>query len=601
MLPGHKLHRAKGSCCWLLLEEGGLCPTCFSTYAECLGADTCSRSQVLVQVAVLVTARQLCVYDIVLAVRSLVARGSDEGFVRLAEAKCGDPSLFSFFDLVSSDKMFGVVPRFMITAAPWVDWTLGDAPSMSRARTAVGLVMSITQSLGAYTAADMASFFAPLEELAPIVSPLKAKRNADAAAALIALALPPPVVMAGAHLKAQEPDPVLEAEAAAPAPPRPLPRATAAACQEPELCWVHSLLLEVDIDRVLEGCTGGHVPYGFPIRCCGSQCEAPMFREFVSMARLVSKMAPPPATRLTAEAVAARHPASVRGQPPASLPASPFAASAATVAPFVVNTAPVTRAVADSVPVAPPTAYATHPAAQPTAVAWGAVPGLVNVPQSVLYVPPVVSFHSVSPLAAGTSLVYVAAGSVAGGQVKNLKCAKVVRSADNKEKNVKWSVMQDTVKLSSITSGMVDNVTPALFESLAAFEARVSLSAGMPFAVPKARPLIEKFRRLVRERGPTGVDPLVVSTFDTAYNKCLNDTLRYFCRPDPMFDMTLEEYLSMIVQSPIVAPVVGGLCQNFNSASGCSNVACSRSHTCSVRLPNGSICGGDHSKTRHPA
>jgi hypothetical protein len=91
------------------------------------------------------------------------------------------------------------------------------------------------------------------------------------------------------------------------------------------------------------------------------------------------------------------------------------------------------------------------------------------------------SFQSLSPLAAGTSLSYVAAGFVAGGEVKFLNCERAVMAEGTKGEKVKWAVPAAQVKVSSIESKHVKHIVATLRDTLRAFERRMGYSTGTVF------------------------------------------------------------------------------------------------------------------------
>jgi hypothetical protein len=184
---------------------------------------------------------------------------------------------------------------------------------MTRVPSVSGLMMSITKGHGVVMVPDLMSFFASLDDIAPIVSPLKIrekvnasaaaaqKRNAETTAALTVLSSGPPVgassqPASGVRFEA-EARPSQDSGSGAGHVPR---MAVKPSSLPLEKCAVHIMLESLDLGEILEAVDGGQPPYGFPQACSGKACEASRFTSLVAVMKLaaraqVAQPAPSPA------------------------------------------------------------------------------------------------------------------------------------------------------------------------------------------------------------------------------------------------------------------------------------------------------------------
>ena len=563
---------------------GNVCPSCAAKLEACFAGE-CAREQLQVQVAVLSTALQRKDYDLDQVVERLIGM-ADDAFIAQAMSCLAKPALYNYARLGSDDGLFGVTPTFQAGGKPWSDWSVSFEPRTVKAAT--GLTMVITNGFGMLPANELCSFFMDRAEIAAVTSPLKQHAMAAAAAAASTLAL----------------EQAARAEALARAPAPAVPVVPPLAAPPVGKCHTHTMLERVgDLSPVLRACEGGTFPFGFPMFCNGVQCEAGRFPVVVALlelavaARAGAKLSAAPVAPIvvipTAVAPAATHVSMYSSQPP------PVAVSPTVVAPAAV---PVSMYSSQPVGVHPPNSIFYLPATGLSAPAPAQQPvSQASFPRVGLSQSGAFSYHTLGPLTAGTSMLSVCAGCGMNPRVKQVKCPMAVKRLPG-EKNIKWFVPADQFKMSQLTLRIVEHVVNDLHKQLDWFEERVRLSTGMDFSVTKARPLIDKFQRLMREVD-SGVDMMAATTFSEAYDRCLSDALRYFCSPSHLYDLRLDDYLLMIVPTPRAAapaaPAEPTACHNFNSARGCSDAACTRPHSCSVRTAAG-LCGGAHSRVRHP-
>jgi hypothetical protein len=228
------------------------------------------------------TGHQFERYDVEAAVRMLIV-STDAKFIELVMAKVGEAKSYKFYTLAAHGGIVGVVPKYLVAKDRWTEWSL---TKNKRNKPALGVDMVISQR-GDLVAAEVASYFTPLDEITPLVSPLKAKMNADAAVALAALSFGSPrpeespaaqrspkvrfstaqvdrdvglVARVGLPLQPVEPS------AVAPSPPPLVAK-----------CETHKLFESVDLNIVFEACENGQPPFGFPERCAASDAKRPSF------------------------------------------------------------------------------------------------------------------------------------------------------------------------------------------------------------------------------------------------------------------------------------------------------------------------------------